>query len=191
MCIRDRLECVLRKMPFLSGLPDCTKEDHKDASRQMMWTLLGSTLPIWLGTFVVFILKDAPSGNILEAFMFNISGGELFIYSTSALAPVFYMALYERPGIGAFPSKTGHIITVVLFLVISSSVFALLRSGVELRQQYLLDFSLLIYVISVILLYLATVYHSARHSMSPSRTMRSQEQDFTERLRTRRAGRVK
>lgn len=179
-----RLSRLVRKIPLVSGLPDCTIADHRDAAIEFFLTLVWSTLPIWLGTLVVYVLKNAPANTWSGALYSNIGSGELFLYSTSALAPVFYMALHDKPGVGEFPSKKIHIAIVSVIMVICGAFFALLRANIELREQLLFHFSTYMYPAALILLYLATVYHHARHG-NPAAEMRSQEERFSDRFQRR------
>ncbi|WP_155984761.1 hypothetical protein [Thioalkalivibrio sp. ALE31] len=133
-------------------------------------------------------MKDNQTSNIASAFFSNIQGGELFLYCTSALAPVFYMALYERPGVGGFPNRSGHIAVVVILMIVCGAVFSLIKGDVDLHQEGIIYLSLWLYPISVLLLYLATVYHSARHPKNPAEKMRSQEEDFLKHFNDRHSG---
>ena len=56
-----------------------------------------STLPIWGGAFIIILTsKTSDELNYFNSIELLVSNGELYLYATSLLAPVIYIALKER-----------------------------------------------------------------------------------------------
>lgn len=174
----------LSSLPLIGPLVSCSKSDHKDAVVELIINLVFSTMPLWLGAFVVLIM-DNSINDLLDALNSNINTGELFLYSSALLAPVFYMSLYDKPGAYAFPSKLSHIVVVVLLILLSAVVFGLQRANISLNAATVFTMSKWFYLIAIVILYLALVYHNARLP-SPSDAMKNSEEDFMERLKRHR-----
>jgi hypothetical protein len=97
----------LRKFPLFGGLIDCGLKDHWEATSQILITLILSTTPIWLATLLLDAMTDGAGYPAMKsAFLSTIANGELFMYCTALLAPMFWIALDDPPGAGAFRHPT-------------------------------------------------------------------------------------
>jgi hypothetical protein len=169
----------VRKAPLLGGLVDCDGSDHWEALGQTFVLLLFSTVPIWLGSLIVY-----GSGKILAAAAFkdaihgSIANGELLIYCTALLAPIFWVSLANLPGVRAFTNKTSHIVLIVLIDFLAGAFFGLISASKPLNDTFIFQSSAFLFGFSIVLLYLGTVYHVSRIA-KPPREFKRQETDFT------------
>ena len=163
---KESIKSFIRMIPIFSGLPDVRKVDHWEALKEFTANLIGSTMPLWVGTFVVLVLSKGVIGSYCEAFRGNINNGELFIYATSTLAPIYYMSLVDPPRARQFPTKLSHIITVSIIMVLSAVAFGLERAGQKLNNEFAYHSSIIFFILSLLLVYLATVYKNARFDLT-------------------------
>ena len=88
---------LLKEIPILGDLADTTLEDHIYSLKELIVTLFMSTLPIWGGAFIIILTsKTSDELNYFNSIELLVSNGELYLYATSLLAPVIYIALKER-----------------------------------------------------------------------------------------------
>jgi len=79
-----------RGIPLLGGLVDCSWQDHWESLRQTAVIVLLSTTPIWLGAVIVYSFGvNLEFASFKDALQNTAGNGELFMYSTALLAPVF------------------------------------------------------------------------------------------------------
>lgn len=127
---------------------------REEATSEVGTTLLWATMPIWLGAIVMWLLGEY---GLIAALKNNISTGELFILSATIMGPIFYMALGESRGLSRFPSKLPHMNYVAIIIAVSAIVFGLQRSHQTIAPDLIVYFSCFVFIISVVLLYTATV----------------------------------
>lgn len=158
-----RFQATARNIPLLGGLADCSWDDHWESIRQTFVVLLMSTAPIWLAAIIVYGKgQDLSYPALRAAFVSTIADGELFMFSTALLAPVFWMALCDPPGARVFPSKMAHMVLIVIIDSIAAVFFGLLTAHSDVNQMFVFRLSCWMFGASVILLYLGTVYHTSR-----------------------------
>jgi len=107
------------------------------------------------------------------------------MYSTAFLAPIFWIALTDRPGMRVFPGKVSHIVLMVVISVIAAVFFGLLVAGNRLNQRFTLHLSTVMFVTSLILLYLGILYHESRIKDAASE-MKRDEENFSAKVREHR-----
>lgn len=171
-----------RAVPLFGGLVECDRDDHWKAVQQTTIVLLLSTMPVWLGTIIVFAMDDAsPRRTFWASFLITITKTrtELFMISTALLAPIFWMALKDFKGAREFPSKISHMILVTLINSIAAVFFGLTIASENLRIRVTFWISVAIFLASLGLLYLGTVYNEQRMP-DPADMFKRQESDFTE-----------
>jgi hypothetical protein len=172
----------LRGIPLFGGLVECDLDDHWKAVQQTTVVLLLSTMPVWLGTIIVFALGDTLSATALWASFLNTitkTRTELLMISTALLAPIFWMALKDPKGAREFPSKISHMILVTLINSVAAVFFGLTIADEKLDPRITFWLSVLIFLASLGLLYLGTVYHEHRMPDAPDE-FRKQEEQFSE-----------
>lgn len=164
-----------REIPIFGGLVDCDGHDHWESLGQTTVLFVLSSMPIWLGALIVYATGDK---TFRLALLSTISRGELFMYATASLAPIFWIALADRPGVRVFPGKVSHIVLMVIISVIAAVFFGLLTAGTKLNQEFTLRLSALMFFTSLILLYLGILYHEHRIK-DPAKMMKKEEEDFS------------
>jgi hypothetical protein len=182
---KEDLLNILREVPIFGGLIDCDGRDHWESLGQSTVLFVLSVMPIWLGTLIVYATGPATgSVGFKLAFVSTISRGELFMYSTAFLAPIFWIALTDRPNMRVFPGKVSHIVLMVIISVIAAVFFGLLTAGDKLNQDFTFALSVVMFFTSLILLYLGILYHESRIEDAPA-IMKKDEGTFSAEFRER------
>lgn len=183
MMTREEIRGYAKEFPVLGGLVVCDGRDHWDALGQTTVLFVLSTMPIWLGTLIVYAMGELTGfAGFKCAICSTVARGELFMYATAFLAPVFWMALTDRPDQRAFPGKLSHIVLMVVILVIAAVFFGLITAGNKLNQRFTLRLADLTFFISLVLLYLGILYHEHRGRRDAAEIMKGQEVDFTKKF---------
>src|SRR5258708_21040805 len=104
-----------RRVPLFGPLVECDLRDHAETLGQTLIVLLLSTAPLWLGGLVIFGINSQDSFTFGVALRRTVEHGELFMYGTAILAPMFWVALVDPPVTRVFPSR---IINMVFLPVI-------------------------------------------------------------------------
>ena len=173
------LQDKLRKIPIFGGLIDCSWQDHWDSFGQTTVVLLLSTMPIWLGTIIVYATGDITGSVGLKAsFYGTLAHGALFTYCTTLLAPIFWIALVDPPGARVFPSKVSHMVVIAIIDAIAAVFYGLVTAGKRLNEGFTFSLSTWAFFASLVLLYLGTVYHASRMPDAAGQ-FRKQEDEFS------------
>jgi len=166
----------VREIPIFGGLVDCDGRDHWESLGQTTVLFVLSSMPIWLGTLIVYATGEKTGcAGFKLAFLSTIGRGELFMYSTAFLAPIFWIALADKPNIRVFPGKVSHIVLMVIISVIAAVFFGLLTAGNRLNQHFTLWLSVGMFFTSLILLYLGILYHENRIKYAPTEMKKDQD----------------
>lgn len=177
---------LLKEIPILGDLADTTLEDHIYSLKELIVTLFMSTLPIWGGAFIIILTSKTSDGlNYFNSIELLVSNGELYLYATSLLAPVIYIALKEREEGKKFPSNITHMLIVILIAVLSTIAFTTVKAGTNINHHFLIRSSVVAYITSVLLLYLAMVFNN-NLLPDPIGRMKRDERDYTEAVKARR-----
>lgn len=99
------------------------------------------------------------------------------MYCTALVAPLFWIVLVDRPGAPQFPSKLSHIIVIVVINILAAVFFSLLAAGNKLNPHFSMATSFYMFIFSITLLYLGTVYHVNR--LDAAGEFKQQEADFS------------
>lgn len=181
----EDLKNITREVPVVGGLVDCGVRDHWESLGQTSVLFILSSMPIWLGTLIVYAMDKTGCLGVRAAFSSTINGGELFMYSTAFLAPVFWIALTDRPGTRVFPGKVSHIVLMVIISVIAAVFFGLLTAGDKLNPTFTLRLSFVMFFTSLVLLYLGILYHE-NLVRNPGAEMKKDEEKFSAEYREHR-----
>jgi len=175
-----------RRLPLFGGLADCSGEDHWYSIQQTVVVLTLSTMPIWLGTIIILGMESLITYDAFKsAFYSTIFGGELFTYCTALLAPIFWIALVDPPRARKFPSKISHMVLIAVINTIAAAFFGLGIAREKINAHFSFRFSVFLFFVSMVLLYLGTVYHISRTSDAPEE-FKKQEQEFSQEVDERR-----
>jgi hypothetical protein len=161
---------LIRRIPLFGPLTDCDGGDHWAATQEIFIVSVVSTIPLWLGAVLMVILADQTQPtNFGSALTLSVANGELFILCTSLLGPILWIALKDPPGERAFPSKLSHMLLVFVISILAAATFGAQKSGHKPNSQIALGISLGMFAISIVLRYLAVVYHNSISIDPPSR----------------------
>lgn len=169
----------LKRIPILCGLIGCTRENHIETSKEVFSNTVIGFMPVWLGGWILYVTdtKSLPEPSFITSMLSTVRQGELYMYCTAILAPVFYLALKQERRMKRFPGAHSHILFVVIILVICAVAFGLLRAGVGLNQGFIFKFSVYLFCFSFVLSYLASVYDKSR-GPSAADEAKKEEDDF-------------
>ena len=171
---------LLAKVPLFGTLTDCTFRDHAGAVKELSTVHIFSTTPIWLGTYLVYVSGSSGDfSSLVSAFLSTISGGELFIYCTMMLAPLFWITLEDPKGARVFPTRRPHMVLIGIVNLFAVGSFAVQKTGQFQSADLILLASGFLFSVSLLLLYLGTVYHKSRLRPS-SKILQDQTEDFLE-----------
>ena len=183
---REDIKNYVREIPLLGGLMDCDGRDHWESLSETTVLFILSSMPIWLGTLIVYATGNTVGCVGWKSALFStVAKGELFMYSTAFLAPVFWIALKERPNARIFPGKVSHIVLMVIISVIAAVFFGLQTAGDRLNQRFTFFLSIAMFFTSLLLLYLGILYHQSVTN-DPAVIMRENEEDFSTEYREHR-----
>lgn len=147
----------------MGGLVDCDGRDHWESLGQTTVITGLSTAPIWLATLMVFAAAAHMDMPALKAALYGtVAKGELFMYCTALLAPIFWVALVDPPRARVFPSKVSHMFLIAIIDLIAAVFFGELTAGKKVNEQFVIKASAWMFFLSLVLLYLGTVYHTSR-----------------------------
>jgi hypothetical protein len=180
------LRALFRRLPLIGRLSDCRFEDHWRAIQEIFTVQALSSMPIWLGTYIAYVTAVTANTTVLKsAFFGTIWNGELFIYSTSLCAPLFWMALNEPRGSRAFPHRLAHGTLIALIVMFAAASFGVRKAGAASNPTSLFNSSVVLVCISLSLRYLGTVYNNLR-ARDASAEIKAQEDNFASRVQEHR-----
>jgi len=177
MNLTEAQRSKLRGLLLLGPLVDCRINDHRNASLELLVSLAFATMPFWLGGLVLFAGSSPASTDYWTTTVSTFKQGELFIFATSMLGPIIYMAFEDPANARAFPSRLEHAVLVFLLIAVCAAMFGLQKSGASINIAFIFGLSIICAVAAIGLRYLAAVYHRMR-TRDPSEEMRRQEETF-------------
>lgn len=169
-------------VPLASSFINSSTSNRINALKEVSLVLILSLIPIWGGALHNVALLSSHDSNFFESLNSLIGNGELILYSTSILAPIFYLVISDPVGENHYPHRYSQGLIVIVLLVISLLLFSAQRTNPN--TDYIFKWSVVIFIISIVLLYLATVF---RNWASDGNIFKEAEQDFTTQYRKRRA----
>lgn len=193
---------LARKLPLVGGLCDSRKPSITSAAKEIIFSTVFSTFPIWLfPLFYAVFFVDSPGflSNVTEA----VSQGDLYIYSSSLIGPLLFAITFNymswgtseslsAPRIGkitiAFPHGTAFLIISVFVLMLAVLCFGFARfesAGIikaKLNKDSLLLVSVATYIFSLFSLFVASIY---RNDLTSSISDPTGERELSEKWRNR------
>lgn len=158
-----------RHVPLVGGLADARWSDHREALKEVGVNVLLSTAPIWLGCIFLLAFQNFAM-SLGEVIIRNVENGELFIYATSIVAPLYYFIFKDNDGNQKFPNAGSFMLLSAVVLLVGGCGFAVTRLGTVLGTHFKWDkatlfvFSFIVYLFAVIIVYLAHVYRNWRET---------------------------
>ena len=187
---------IIRHLPLVSGLPDCKLTHFVESGKEVFVNFLLSTSPLWLGSLITFSVDRQPQktfGGYMSVLTRSLSDGEMLIYATAAIAPMFYFSLIRAGGTRDFPGRLSHIVSGLLIFMICTTLFGVQRSGAKIDPNFVLPGSLIMYCIAMAIIFVATTYRNWRDGaekvISKIESLpQTQEDDFVKSAREHRNG---
>jgi hypothetical protein len=185
----------LKSLPLVSGVPDCRWSDFTETCKEIFVIFLLSTSPIWLGSLIKFGVNPRHPKDFslyYEALRQTLESGEMLIYATAAIAPIFYFALVKgRDAKRDYPSRISHIVSALLIFMIGTTLFGVQRAGTNIDPDFILPGSLYLYGFAMFVIFLATMYRNWRDVpqavLHDAETRQGKEEDdFSQRARAHR-----
>jgi len=174
---------MLRRIPFLDKLFACSMQDYGNAFLEFVCTTFFSFTPLLVAYLVTYLSNH--NTRMWPCIMNNIKNGELFLYSASFLAPVFFTVMRKRRDFNVFPSKAIHMFFYGILFCIVVLVFGLKRSQFQFDHVSLDALQNYVFCTTLILFYLVLVLNNSLLP-NPAETMRLEEKTFTSDLRAHR-----
>lgn len=159
----------VRKFPLVGGLADAEIRHHRDALAEVSLNVALSTIPVWLGAFLMLADKSVDA-EWFALLVRNVRDGELFLYSTAMLGPLYYFIFTEYRDMPNFPNSRMFIAISTVLLLICVGLFSLQRAEALFVESERIDkafvflLSWKIYIASIAVVYLAYVYKHVRES---------------------------
>lgn len=161
----DSLTWLLRQLPLLGGLADCTWNDHKLAAKEFFFAFSFSTLTFWVSVLIMSVLALYSTTSTASLILKTVSNGELLIFSVSFAGPILMIAMQDRSGKSPFPGAIWHVAALWFFAVAASIIFGLLKVQVlapninlGLDMEAVRKGSYYIFALSLVLRYTTVVY---------------------------------
>jgi hypothetical protein len=178
--MKRRLLTLFSSIPIIGGLHETSRDDHLEASRELLISLLISTSPLWGGSLALSWPAQS-SLSFWAALKTIVSNGELFIYAASTLAPIIYIVTRDRDTPRAFPSKFTYVGSVIVFAIVATIIFTMQRLKVQALTETAIFISMWFFLGSIFLFYIALVYHNTLLP-DPAGKFRKEEQSFADSL---------
>lgn len=186
ICFR-KLKLQFSKIPLIGPLVECKKEDHWAAFTETFLNGVFSTLPFWLAAIVGYLYKlPKHINNFIDLELFqslledSVSNGELFIFSTSILAPIMFLTWLDLKGTRTIPAKLSLGTVALLTMLLCTGLFSALKANPDVNEDFILYLSSWLALIALIITYIGTVYHKYRQG-SPE-LLKDDEKDFVVQL---------
>ncbi|MDP3609758.1 MAG: hypothetical protein Q8R74_11845 [Methylophilus sp.] len=164
----EKTKRFLSRLPIIGPIFDCKWDDHLAAFKETSFNVIFATMPIWLTAVIryPYNLPQASTQNLFNEDIFfkliidGIGNGELYVLSTSILAPILFLTWLEpKPSAKKFPAKFSIGLSVIIVLIVSASSFAATKVNQNnMNQDYMLIISSVLALAALILRYLSTVY---------------------------------
>lgn len=186
---------LFRSIPLFGELVDTPPKHQKSAIKEMLWTTVLATLPIWFFPIAAWVLfRNAPS--VVDGIWSSISQGDLYLYSAGIVGPLMFAlttsygewdtesATAGRIGRFAilFPYGTWFITISFGLVSISTFFFGFIRYNstgqieTVLNSDLLVQLSIWIYAIANMAMLLVIAYRNRLQNFVAE--SKSEEHDF-------------
>lgn len=132
---------------------------HGHSLAEVTFISVVSLLPVLIGTLIGYVSqieKTNGDGSYFYFLYLYLENGELFLYCTSVLATVLYLASLDRTK-GYFPQRKWFVLVSVVCIALAIAFFTLKRVEFVVNSRLAFTISLVIYAISIVMYYFLTV----------------------------------
>jgi len=173
-------------IPIIGGLAYCSWRDFGQALQELGVKYGIASIPVFISTSILAFVGTHRIPPV-SAFNRNFENGELYLFCTSMLSAIFYIALRERgEGKPGFPNKLAHIFFVLIMVLISSVIFALHRAGLVIDPVVLIKYSYCFFGLCLIMALLATTIHNGLGSNNALLFQKAETAGFLDQVNQRR-----
>lgn len=179
---------LVRMSPIISGMADLSWKHYKESIKEVFFTVLLGTSPLWLAAVFSSFSDVTPvvsGSDVLDVFWRNlmktIESGALIVYSASLVSPILYMAAQDIKRDGAmkvFPSKGSHIIFVLIVQLVATIYFFKQSSPDTINSGFAYYSSIWLFPFSILILFVAMCYKSWLADLDPVHAMSESEDGF-------------
>lgn len=183
----------LSKVPLFRDLSYCRRRDYLEASKEVVITVLCSTVALWLGVIFAWVSPTYHVSHYLDTFILS---GEFLLLSTALVGPIFYI-ITKRYG-SDLPAPTSRyflqgwlFIVLALFVcLIASAIFGYNRvsspvgnaaHGGSLNFGPMAWLSVIMFVLSTLILFLVITIENFMDDGAVE-VMRTDTADYVERF---------
>lgn len=179
---------ILREIPILDGLPDVRWFHFKSAIKELFFTVILATSPLWMGALAASLIGASTGSHdgIFTVFLSNLKStidtGSLIIYAAALNAPVIYLASLEVKGTSGtriFPSRPWHILFTIVVQLVGCVYFVVGFLGNKVEPKFAFEFSVLLFPFVMVMLLIAFCYKNLLSDMQPSAEMEISEASFS------------
>ncbi len=162
--------------PLIDGIKASKWQHHKVALAEVGITAVVSFVPLIASA--MFLLLDSQEGiSVLASFREVVSKGELVVYASSIIAPVFYLCLKDPPVVEKIPQFVFAFVIFILCVV----MYTLNYSGNVNNFELLVTWSYWLVGSSIIVWYLSTLFRV----MTPTPDFKAPEMEFAQAFASR------
>lgn len=183
--VKELLRTMLRRLPLLSGLADSEIEGHIEAAKEVLSSMVIATSPIWLASIVIYA-RDQNLEKTWDSYKSTlislIIGGELFIYCSAIVAPIFYIVVLTWRRQREFPGRLSIILSGVIVIGVSFTFYGIQKAGAWVDVDFIFPLSYYLFAFSIVLYYIVKVYDNARVP-DLSAISKIEEDEFTDKFR--------
>lgn len=152
---------LLSKLPIVGHLFSCKRPDYWAAFVEYFNAFLWSTMPFWLGAFLIFAQTSNGDTSFLNTLIGTFKNGELLVYTIGTLTPITFMTLFEHHN-QRFPHRLGLGTIAIVMIIGCASLFALQKAHVPTKNEYIYFSSLALAIAAVAFRYIAMVYNRVK-----------------------------
>lgn len=176
----------LVKVPVVGGLAYCRWSDLWRTLEEVGTKFVIAAMPVFVSICVLSFAGETRltfPNNITK----NFENGELYLFCTSMLSTIFYIAVRDRgdekPG---FPNRATHLLFVLVMIGTSSFIFALKRAKVLIDPALLVDWSYWFLLVTFVMVILATTINNGLGSPNPITFQKRETDDFLDKFKKHR-----
>ncbi|MBB3706156.1 hypothetical protein [Aminobacter aminovorans] len=187
--IKSAMAGLFKATPLVGRLSESKRSSVLSASKELVLSTLFSTIPIWFFPIIyTYFFSNTPP--LLTNMKAYVDQGDLYIYSSAMIGPLIFAitsnyaewgAKNDSPSVSrlgrlsfVFPYGVWFLSIAVLISMVAVICFGLMRfesSGfidAKLNKDSLLTFSIFMYAVSLVCLFLVSVYRNDLSDTSAS-----------------------
>ena len=161
-------------LPVINGLMKSRLKHHKNALVEVGLTSLVSFFPLIASALTLTLINssDKKEADFFISLTEVVSRGELVVYASSIIAPVFYLCLKEPPVI----EKVSQFALALIIFLLCTVMYTLNYSGVVTNFETLVNLSYWLIFSAIFVWYISTLFKEMTYNLD----FKESETDFAE-----------